>query len=624
MSAERSTQPLVGSDGASAADLDTTWTAETDALVPGDLEEGAYNSCSALGSASGIILPSSLLLLPLLLWIVTTIAAGLNVPVTERFGALLPPTNGTAPVYMYGTVQFWQVVTSALPAAFTIFFFSLLNDAMRLADHDDTIEARERALAASRCFSPIELLHFVCLWGFVTAILLWPSAHFWDFDSSGVTRDAINCAFIPISAFLFKTMRTQLLSIDSAAERKRRFRDFVRRTKWTLLLQLFWVIYTFVVSTEVMPVTAQVTRLVRRGQFRSHEHDPSDVCGDPPPRGIGISPSYFASHCQFGFPEEGHVLQTGRNVFPVVCQTDPWPPPVGPSAVPPPGSYRSRYDACLAAIGIVHYYVVTYSALELGFNPFLWNVFFTVVSIRQAKRQSGYVGTAVFDGYIGCTCASSKADAPRCGDVCDSASPAGLRVREAMRDRLVQLTLTCNAASMLIYLACILSDGVSGPLAIEVVFRLKLDLFNGASWLCTFILLNLELLLKPIGKLFAPLRASVGSSLLGGVEDGFDVFLSHNWGREQRNHARVLKVAEALQAAGLRPWLDEWHMNQDLVIPPRPIEVPPPSRLLPPTLPLPHPHPPASLRFWLDRSRAVHRPTPWWTVSTARRYSLHS
>ena len=47
----------------------------------------------------------------------------------------------------------------------------------------------------------------------------------------------------------------------------------------------------------------------------------------------------------------------------------------------------------------------------------------------------------------------------------------------------------------------------------------------------------------------------------------YDCFLSHNWGKDSEgrdNHARVVQIANALKAAGLRPWLDEELMAGDI------------------------------------------------------------
>lgn len=47
----------------------------------------------------------------------------------------------------------------------------------------------------------------------------------------------------------------------------------------------------------------------------------------------------------------------------------------------------------------------------------------------------------------------------------------------------------------------------------------------------------------------------------------YDCFLSHNWGKDELgrdNHARVVHIAGALKAAGLRPWLDEELMAGDI------------------------------------------------------------
>ncbi len=55
-----------------------------------------------------------------------------------------------------------------------------------------------------------------------------------------------------------------------------------------------------------------------------------------------------------------------------------------------------------------------------------------------------------------------------------------------------------------------------------------------------------------------------------GVESKFeyDVFLSHDWGKDENNrdnHARVAKVNELLKARGFRTWFDNDRMVGDIV-----------------------------------------------------------
>jgi len=44
----------------------------------------------------------------------------------------------------------------------------------------------------------------------------------------------------------------------------------------------------------------------------------------------------------------------------------------------------------------------------------------------------------------------------------------------------------------------------------------------------------------------------------------FDAFLSHDWGKDGKNHERVRRVAAALTAEGLKPWFDEAEMRGDV------------------------------------------------------------
>jgi hypothetical protein len=48
----------------------------------------------------------------------------------------------------------------------------------------------------------------------------------------------------------------------------------------------------------------------------------------------------------------------------------------------------------------------------------------------------------------------------------------------------------------------------------------------------------------------------------------FDVFLSHDWGKDERNrdnHQRVAKINELLKARGFRTWFDNDRMTGDIV-----------------------------------------------------------
>jgi hypothetical protein len=55
--------------------------------------------------------------------------------------------------------------------------------------------------------------------------------------------------------------------------------------------------------------------------------------------------------------------------------------------------------------------------------------------------------------------------------------------------------------------------------------------------------------------------SSVATAAAARLSSGsFDVFLSHNWGRDSEgrdNHARVRLLRDRLTAAGLRVWFDE-------------------------------------------------------------------
>lgn len=54
---------------------------------------------------------------------------------------------------------------------------------------------------------------------------------------------------------------------------------------------------------------------------------------------------------------------------------------------------------------------------------------------------------------------------------------------------------------------------------------------------------------------------------LGPDESSFTCFLSHDWGTDERsrsNHSRVGRVAQELQAHGLRPWFDADQMEGDI------------------------------------------------------------
>lgn len=49
------------------------------------------------------------------------------------------------------------------------------------------------------------------------------------------------------------------------------------------------------------------------------------------------------------------------------------------------------------------------------------------------------------------------------------------------------------------------------------------------------------------------------------ISTAHDVFLSHNWGKDKSNHSKVVQIATMLRQEGFKVWLDEDHMQSNII-----------------------------------------------------------
>ena len=55
------------------------------------------------------------------------------------------------------------------------------------------------------------------------------------------------------------------------------------------------------------------------------------------------------------------------------------------------------------------------------------------------------------------------------------------------------------------------------------------------------------------------------STFIDYISSAHDVFLSHDWGKDEKNHKNVVKMATLLRAKGLKVWLDEDHIHNNII-----------------------------------------------------------
>jgi len=374
----------------------------------------------------------------------------------------------------------------------------------------ENIDKEELIRRSNHQFAFAEVLHLVLIGAYWIGLYLYTVAHFWSGGNSAVRfmRIGLNTFYLLFSSLLFTNMRSSMLRRDSLIMQFERIRV---RTPWLLLAQLACALYVVVLSTSHGPLTASITMAIE-----DDSRSVTTVCGAPD-RG-NFNRSYFESYCV-----RGYELSVSSTALPYICDDGGWVAPGGT------WRFRSRYDACLAALSLTEYVVDAYSALGLSFNLFLWHVFDAVGHLNQAA-MGGAVDSGASLGCFGC---------------------------HVQTTRLVQLSVLVALTSAAVYVACILSDSLFGPIA-TWIFSQQLDIINLAAWAATFIFLNAQVLREK----WHHAREFFHSAEL--PEPLYDVFLSHAWGSDLKgrdSHARVGRINSSLKQLGLVTWFDEERMS---------------------------------------------------------------